>query len=301
MYCSPNITKEGGELSVPLYNRPCVRIFDKAEHSVAINTNQAGRTFQDRTFVFRVANRPSSIGDGDKIWNLGFRGRRGNIVQAYPSTEYFPHPEELVVEKNDWIHFQGHGSDFNAAKNPNNGEGWQYSDRYGILEVYKQWNVMPKHKDDVKLWNEDVAEKMATCEVAAPTKETGSEFEGITLDNCVTYEEYLADESILPEGVDDFDQYILNCAKMNHCGNKHVVTWRVDADDGTYWYTDLRNNNFSNRNSKGRITVVKHLGVGEWVGIAIAIAACIGAGCAFGVYKYKNRIGATAGSSHMAV
>ena len=33
------------------------------------------------------------------------------------------------------IHFQFHGSDFNQARNPNNAEGWQYSDRSNLVQM----------------------------------------------------------------------------------------------------------------------------------------------------------------------
>eukprot|EP00479_Gromia_sphaerica_P014585 TRINITY_DN876_c0_g1_i2.p1 TRINITY_DN876_c0_g1~~TRINITY_DN876_c0_g1_i2.p1 ORF type:complete len:336 (+),score=78.58 TRINITY_DN876_c0_g1_i2:256-1263(+) len=70
------------EGAVPLYDRPYITVFeDVNELSIAQNTDQIGRTFQDRTHVFRVAKRPNNIDSDATIWNLGSRGRRGILYK----------------------------------------------------------------------------------------------------------------------------------------------------------------------------------------------------------------------------
>ena len=112
--------------------------------SLAVNTNQYGRTFQDRSYTFAIKPVPteSSAADnwldtpaipglnmtskliaGGKIYNVNVRGKRGNIVQVYPSVEYDFVPNALKLGTNDMIHFQWTGSDYNPRRGCNNGEG----------------------------------------------------------------------------------------------------------------------------------------------------------------------------------
>lgn len=112
--------------------------------SLAVNTNQYGRTFQDRSYVFSIKKLPvadtaantqtdsprvdatlmaNHLSNGGKIFNVNVRGKRGNIVQVYPSVEYDFVPNSLAISKEDMIHFQWTGSDYNPRRGCNNGEG----------------------------------------------------------------------------------------------------------------------------------------------------------------------------------
>lgn len=92
-----------------------------------INTAQFGRTFQDRSHVFQIRKRPSSLpcglrtNDACNIYNLNVRGRRGNIQQTYPAVEYDFVPPNLQVSRNDYLHIQWTGSDANDQNNAGNG------------------------------------------------------------------------------------------------------------------------------------------------------------------------------------
>ena len=56
-----------------------------------------------RSHVFAIRNLNVV---GKKILNLNVRGKRGNIVQVYPSVEYDFVPNKLSMSKNDYVHIQ---------------------------------------------------------------------------------------------------------------------------------------------------------------------------------------------------
>jgi len=146
-----NNSRFEGDPRTPLMQDPYVYIgpgdgADKKDQfvSMAINTNQYGRTFQDRSYVFSIKPLPTAnieastmldqppvdyaamkaaIAKGGRIYNVNVRGKRGNIVQVYPSVEYDFVPNQLALGKDDMIHFQWTGSDYNPRRGCNNGEG----------------------------------------------------------------------------------------------------------------------------------------------------------------------------------
>jgi hypothetical protein len=102
---------------------------------LAINTNQFGRTFQDRSHVFQVRPRSDELKAKcpNDIYALNVRGKRGNIVQTFPGTEYDFTPDRLEISQNDCIHIQWTGS--NTNPNNNDGQGQAGSDRHNIAQM----------------------------------------------------------------------------------------------------------------------------------------------------------------------
>eukprot|EP01012_Entosiphon_sulcatum_P039467 TRINITY_DN519_c0_g1_i1.p1 TRINITY_DN519_c0_g1~~TRINITY_DN519_c0_g1_i1.p1 ORF type:complete len:621 (-),score=111.87 TRINITY_DN519_c0_g1_i1:23-1885(-) len=118
----------------PIYQNMKVDVGVAGKVELAINTNQIGRTFQDRSHVFQILARSSSgIATDKRIVNINVRGKRGNIVQAFPAVEYDFHPNRAVICEGDYVHFQWTGSD----ANPNNyaGQGRAGTDRSNIVEI----------------------------------------------------------------------------------------------------------------------------------------------------------------------
>lgn len=151
MVDSRNNSRSSKDTNTPLLQDPYVYIGpgdlstsgDKFV-SLAVNTNQYGRTFQDRSYSFTIKPLPTTNSDenlildtprvdatlmqsklaaGGRIYNVNVRGKRGNIVQTYPSVEYDFVPNALALDTDDMIHFQWTGSDYNPRRGCNNGEG----------------------------------------------------------------------------------------------------------------------------------------------------------------------------------
>jgi hypothetical protein len=97
----------------PIQQNPYVNIGGRSSPlRLAINTAQYGRVFQDRSHVFLIKPRPQAL-QGAQIYNLNVRGKRGNIVQAYPAVEYDFVPKRLNITEGDLVHIQWTGEYLN--------------------------------------------------------------------------------------------------------------------------------------------------------------------------------------------
>ena len=198
-----------------------------AKVKMSTNTNQLGRTFQDRTHAFLIYERPESL-KSETIHNLNVKGRRGNIVQTYPAVQYDFTPLDLSVKKGDFVHIQWTHSDANS--NGNDGNGRQGTDRTNMVPLRDLGDNVPINtvQEPGTLFSED--------------PETILFFAYLSQENCA---------------VNANDNDAQNCAVLNKASptiNGGVVQMNVV---GNHPYMSSRNNDFSNRAHKGIIRVVE--------------------------------------------
>jgi hypothetical protein len=286
---------EAGEF--PRYNRPYVQMFENEETSdlaIALNTDQSGRTFQDRSFVFNIAPRPAGVSDTATIYNLNVMGKRGNIVQAYPAIEYAFVPFTLEPSQYDYVHIQFHGSDFNAAKNPNNGEGWKFSDRSNMVEVVNENVQFPIHENNAEFFAKvGWVEEMALLGQQAILENKPQEDDDENGYTCLK-----ADE--LGGNADAYQNDPKACNKLNSAPHTfqpgdNMGLMQVTQDVGTYSFVSTRNNNFSNRSQKMSISVSAGLALsggqvagavfGTVFGVGIAVLVAVVVLALFGIVK----------------
>ncbi|CBY14070.1 unnamed protein product [Oikopleura dioica] len=202
-----------------------------ARLQLALDSAQTGRVFQDRTHVFQLKPRPASVPSDKTIKNLGVRGRRGNIVQAFPSVEYDFSPTILEMNRDDLVHIQWEGSN----TNPNSdGEGRQGTDRSNIVPITVPGASIPAGTVSVS----SIKKLNNTDELELQLASSGF-YECFEKENC--------DYSLNENKNQLQDQ--LNNAPAYFAGNI------VRINPGVHQYLSTRNNNFSNRAQKGTIIV----------------------------------------------
>jgi hypothetical protein len=251
-----------------IYNNPTVSVGDGVNLTLALNTAQYGRTFQDRSYMFHIIARPDDVPAGATIYNLNVRGKRGNIVQTFPATEYDFTPNKLAVEEGEYIHFQWTGCDTNPAGNA--GEGRVQTDRSNIVQIKSLDNNIPMASTQNKIDNPLFPDPALATRMA-----------------------YIDQNISLCNPNTNNDQDVTNCKKLNAAPTPYFNGGVVKmSNTGTFFYTSTRNNNFSNRTQKGTIVVTpKKKAASNAVIAGVVLGSVVVVAAAFGglfFYGKKN-------------
>lgn len=248
-----DLTSANNGAASPVKNDPWLPFMDKPLR-LALNTEQTGRTFQDRSHVFAIRSRPSSVDGTKRIYNLGVRGKRGNIVQTYPAVEYDFVPNILNVKTGDLVHIQWTGCDNNPQGN--DGEGKQKTDRSNMVPMNE---LKTNHfLDYLNASSPDKAIAAIPGFFSSPQAQLMAHL-GQT--GCLKRSELQTRNN---NNNGNVNQDIQNCAKLNAAPRYFDGGLVSVSGTGSYKYISSRNNNFSNRSQKATINaspVVQTFGV----------------------------------------
>jgi len=253
----------------PVFQDEIVTYFGN-DFEMALNTDQYGRTFEDRSHIFHIRERPDDIPDDATIWNIGVRGKRGNIVQVYPAVEYDFVPNMLNAKVGDYVHFQWTGCDTNPANN--DGEGTRQTDRSNVAQILTMAHNKPA---DAPLL------KKANLDVMFDDKRVQARMAMIDQTNCVK--------------PNDDEEDVQNCMKLNAAPTPYFDGGinRLNRT-GTFHYMCTRNNNFSNRSQKAALMVTdgdsmdRMLPVWSLVVVGVALTAFAGAAIVGGIILFAK-------------
>ena len=220
--------------------------------------------------MFYIKKLPPTFQDNflgtTSIINLNIRGRRGNIVEVYPSVEYDFVPNVVNAKRNDYLHIQWTGSD--ANQNGNSGNGRDGTDRNNLVIASSQGVHYPSN--------------MAPLTGPAPTAFTNDY-------SILAKLAYLNQNASYCDPNTADANSVTNCKKLNSASGYQNFGLVKMENIGTWNIMSTRNNAFSNREQKGTINVVEDTAViVVATTISVASLAVLGAGI-FAVKKYGDK------------
>jgi plastocyanin len=228
-------------------------VYTDGTDGITIAPAPARVTFEDRSHIFKLLQRPSEVSDSLTIHNLVVRGKRGNIVQTYPAVEYDFVPNRLTITEGDAIHVQWAGSNTHNNGRPGGdgqtgdaGEGRAGTDRNNFVQLLNRKSNFPAPFHNQTLFH--------NADWIWSSHEKGD-----------------PDDAAFNLAVSMATSGYYNCANSNECSKEYdnSLDNKLNEADasffgnifapavGEYHYKCMRNDNFSNRAQKGTITVVE--------------------------------------------
>jgi hypothetical protein len=209
--------------------------------------------FEDRSHVFRIIPRPEEISDTLVINNIVVRGKRGNIVQTYPAVEYDFVPNRLTIQPGEAVQIQWTGSNthdnngHSDGQEGDDGQGKGGSDRSNFIQLADRKQNYAAPYEGHTLFHNATWIWSSHKRGAADNKSINLSLSHAT----AGYYQCVVGQNCDGHGVDRkpvVDDELDN-ANASYQGNVFVPA------KGTYYYTGMRNNNFSNRSQKGELHV----------------------------------------------
>ena len=285
----------GQGIDSPVQQNPTVNIGAANQGlRLAINTAQFGRTFQDRSHVFRLKSRPKYLtttamqqsimgrrprgplqnedffANCDTLYNLNVRGKRGNIVQTFPAVEYDFVPNDLSITDKDCVHVQWTGSNTHNNGNPagdgqagDAGEGRGGTDRHNWVQL-QAGNFKSSYPVPVEANTMFSALKDAV-DMLKPTATTGKDIAlcgnswNNTQNNWALRMATVGYYTSL-DCPSDQASLVTRTNTLNNLLDNARASYEGGVFQfryGTYNYMCTRNNNFSNRDQKGVLRVAR--------------------------------------------
>jgi len=253
------------EREYELINNPKVDAFGeeygdgRIKLQLAVNTAQFGRTFQDRTHYFIINDPPEGECQAEVIKLQTVRGKRGNIVQTYPATEYIFEPEQAFHRAGDCVHFAWTGS--NTNPNNNDGQGKQGTDRSNMVAL----RLDQYDKTEYSNFEWDMGFDNGEADIGSIGNAYPSyvkEPEGYLIPDQFAGELVTGAFGGMPEEIlvalastRKYPHDFGNMEELDDAGTGFNMAPQKVTQQGCWNYLCTRNNNFSNRDQKGKLCV----------------------------------------------
>ncbi|KAI3385949.1 hypothetical protein SNEBB_000382 [Seison nebaliae] len=219
----------------------------KTFHRIRIKTIPKQIVFEDRSHSFILRHRPDEL-KSKRIWNVNVRGKRGNIVQNFPSVEYDFTPNILQMKKGDVLHVQWTGSNTHKNEGPSegqtgaDGQGTTGTDRNNFMEINRLDNNYISPFEYTKFWGNvrpllQMHNHMSSSDIAMYYASSGF--------FCTEEGKRCREDS-----EEEFDP-LLNKISPSIDG----IPLEMISSNSSFYFIGTRNNNFSNRSQKMTIVV----------------------------------------------